>query len=79
MNCNQNRTAIATTRSTCKGDIANRIQERNRRRIADALADGCDYLRTKKLMPRDTFKTWLESIGKTTAEAMKYAKLYLVF
>lgn len=30
-------------------------------------------------MPRDTFKIWLESIGKTAAEASKYAKLYLVF
>lgn len=80
MNSTQYSTTIATNSSNCKGDIASRIQDRNRRRILDALADGCDYLKMKKLMRgKDTFKFWLESIGKTAAEAMKYVKLYQIF
>lgn len=79
MYCSNSNQEIATTSTHYQGDIASRIQERNRRRILDALADGCDYLRMKKLMRGDTFKIWLESIGKTAAEAMKYAKLYQVF
>lgn len=80
MHITQPQGSIATNSSNCKVNIADRIQERNRRRILDALADGCDYLKAKKLMgSRDTFKFWLESIGKTAAEAMKYVKLYQIF
>ncbi len=79
INSTQHSTSIATNWANCKEDIANRIHERNRRRIKDALADGCDYLRLSKILRGDTFKKELESIGKSAAEAMKYAKLYQVF
>lgn len=79
MNYTQHSTLMATNWTNCQEDIVNQIQERNRRRIEDALADGCDYLRLKKIMQGDTFKVWLKSIGKTAAEATKYAKLYQVF
>lgn len=79
MNSTQPQGSIASNSTNCKTNIADRIQERNRRRILDALADGCDYLQMKKSMCGDSFKIWLESIGKTAAEATKYAKLYQVF
>lgn len=56
MNSTQHLSAIATTNSNCKAEIANRIQERNRRRIQDALADGCGCLKMKKLMRGDKFE-----------------------
>jgi len=75
-----NPAAIASNKNSFRSrDINERIRQRDRLIVENALAQGCDYWQMSKAMPKQTFKTWLESQGKTLAEAKKYMRLFETF
>ncbi|NHC33522.1 hypothetical protein [Scytonema millei] len=75
-----NPAAIASNKNSLKSrDINERIRQRDRLIVENALAQGYDYWQMSKAMPKDTFKAWLESQGKTLAEAKKFIRLFETF
>ncbi|MDV2990741.1 MAG: hypothetical protein N4J56_000395 [Chroococcidiopsis sp. SAG 2025] len=81
MNTNTtNPAAIASNKNSFPSrDINERIRQRDHLIIENALAQGCDYWQMSKAMPKDTFKAWLESQGKTLTEAKKFIRLFETF
>lgn len=72
--------SLANSQKAAKSyDIAERIRQRDRLIVENALAQGCDYWRMAKAMPKETFKAWLDSQGKTLAEAKKLIRLFETF
>jgi hypothetical protein len=75
-----NPAAIASNKNSFQSrDINERIRQRDRLIVENALAQGCDYWQMSASMPKLTFKTWLESQGKTLAEAKKFMRLFETF
>jgi len=75
-----NPAAIASPKNSAAiADVNKRIRQGDRAIVEAAMSLGCDYWRMLKQMPKETFKAWLESQGKTLAEAKKLIRLFETF